>query len=186
MKILILLTTLSLVACGQNAKTSKTEISQNLSILEQDSNLKDFEKVGFDLMNRETLNELRLGLDANELIKLLAEPSEKSESELWAADGAYHQTFKYPNHGIEIDLTGEKNVDQKVNMITIYSPCNYKTNKGVSIGSDFKTVEQAYKEYLNPENSNKETIVAGSIYGGLIFRFENEKVKSIFIGISAE
>jgi hypothetical protein len=66
------------------------------------------------------------------------------------------------------------------------SPFDYKTSKGISIGSNYQEVEKAYKDYVNAEFSNKESIVAGSIYGGVIFSFKNGKVTSIFIGASAE
>jgi hypothetical protein len=71
-------------------------------------------------------------------------------------------------------------------MITINPPCKFKTQKGIGIDSDYKNVETAYQKYIDIKSSNENEIVAGSIYGGIIFRFENQKVKSIFIGAAAE
>lgn len=191
MKFLILFMTISLVGCGQRSTEKKINQSVNCdSIKIQNSNdksvSKDYEKLGFDLMKNETLDKLKLGLKVSALTNFLGEPSDKSKNELWGADGEYHQTYKYSNLGIELDMMGEKESDKVINMITIVNQCEFKTSKGISIGSSYQEVEQVYNDYLNSNFSNRESIVAGSIYGGVIFSFEKGKVKSIFIGASAE
>lgn len=50
----------------------------------------------------------------------------------------------------------------------------------------YEKVQAAYKDKIDKSALNPETLVVGSIYGGLIFNFENKTVKSIFIGASAE
>ena len=146
----------------------------------------DFSETGSGLMEKEKLGDMAMGLSYSETIEKLGEPEEKTEPEIWGADGEYHQTLKYNSKGIELDLVGEKEENRKINMITISSQCNLKTSRGIGIGSNYKDVESAYKEEIDKESSGSETIVAGSIYGGVIFQFENNKVKSIFIGASAE
>ena len=44
----------------------------------------------------------------------------------------------------------------------------------------------AYSDKINADESSDEMIVVGSIYGGMVFSFENGKVKQIFIGAGAE
>jgi hypothetical protein len=40
---------------------------------------------------------------------------------------------------------------------------------------------------LDPEeNTNRENLVAGSVYGGLFFKIEKGKVVEIFLGAGAE
>lgn len=190
-KLFILFVTIALVSCGQKVAEKKTDQSVNADSVKtqvEDKNLeaKDFEKLGAKLMEEETVGKLKIGLKASDLTGILGKPSEKTKNELWGADGEYHQTYKYSKLGVELDMIGKKESDKVVNMITVMSPCDYKTSKGISIGSNYQDVEKAYKEYLNTASSNKESIVAGSIYGGMIFSFKNEKVSSIFIGASAE
>jgi hypothetical protein len=190
-KVLTLVLTLSLVACGQRSADKDASKSGNVDSIkiqktDDKTESKDFEKLGFDLMKNETLDKLKLGLKLSDLINILGEPNVKTNNELWGADGEYHQTFKYSGMGIELDMIGENEEDKTVNIITVQNPCDYKTTKGLSIGSDYEDVKETYKEYLNPEFSNSKSIVAGSIYGGVTFIFENGKVKSIFIGASAE
>lgn len=191
MKVLTLVLTLFLVACAQRSADKDTSKSGNVDSIkipktDDRAESKDFEELGFNLMKNETLDKLKLGLKLSDLINILGEPNVKTNNELWGADGEYHQTFKYSSMGIELDMIGENEEDKTVNMITVQIPCDYKTTEGISIGSDYEDVKEAYKGYLNQEFSNSESIVAGSIYGGVTFRFENGKVKSIFIGASAE
>jgi hypothetical protein len=120
------------------------------------------------------------------MIEILGEPDAKTESELWGADGEYHQTYKYSKKGIDLDIIGEKEANKKINMITIVEPCYYKTLKNVGIGSNFNKVENAYRGQINPQSSDSSKIVVGSIYGGLIFNIKAKKVESIFIGAGAE
>jgi len=48
-------------------------------------------------------------------------------------------------------------------------------------------VLEAYADAINEEESNSEYIVAGSVYGGIIFNIDDtDKVTGIFIGVIAE
>jgi hypothetical protein len=72
--------------------------------------------------------------------------------------------------------------NQSLNMITITKPCELKTKRNIGIGSTYEEVDNAYRKEINPEFSDTETLTAGSIYGGIIFSFQNMRV----IGASAE
>jgi effector-binding domain-containing protein len=186
-KIIILLTCLSTVSCGNNKKQNQNDPGKmnNNSKALVDSE-KDLEKIGIDILNSETIGTLKYGLSFSELIKELGEPSETLDSEMWGADGEYHQTIKYSTRGIELDIIGEVEADKRINMITIYDPSNLKTSKNIGVGSSYDQVESAYKALIDPINSDKNQIVVGSIYGGLIFKFKDQIVNSIFIGAAAE
>jgi hypothetical protein len=83
--------------------------------------------------------------------------------------------------------------NQTINMITIKKPCAYKTKKNIGIDS---TRDEVLKEYaneidlsgtsLNFSGLSSKELIAGSIYGGMIFKFENDRVSSIFLGVAAE
>jgi len=141
---------------------------------------------GFELMRTESLGELKLELGTTKIEQLFGEPELKTKSEIWEVDGEYRQDWKYPTKGIELTLKGEFDSTRIVEMITIKKPCELKTKKLIGIGSEYEKVQSAYKDKIDKSASNTETLVVGSVYGGLIFNFENKKVKSIFIGASAE
>ena len=148
---------------------------------------KPIDELGFELMEKEKLGDLKLSMPLNRVIKLLGEPEEKTEPKLWGADGMYHQDYNYKSKGIYLDIImEEKESEKKVNMIHITQPCKYKTKKGIGIGSAYDEVDFTYEEYIDDTSSSAEQIVAGTIYGGIIFTFEDMKVISIFIGAAAD
>lgn len=148
-------------------------------------------KTGFNLMRKESLGSLQLGLSGTAVRNLLGEPIEKSKQVVWGADGEEHQTWRYKSKGIELDMMGPKN-KQVINMITIKKPCTLKTGRNIGIGSTKKEVLKAYKKEINQDNANPEmqtspdAVVAGTIYGGLIFNFQKDQVSTILIGAAAE
>ena len=186
-KVIILLTCLLTVSCGNSKKQNQNDskrLNENMTVLVKPE--KDYGKIGTDVLNSETIGTLKYGLSFSELIKELGEPSEKLESELWGADGEYHQTIKYSTQGIELDIIGGVESEKKINMITIYEPCDLKTSKNIGIGSSYDQVESAYKGLIDLTNSDQSQIVVGSIYGGMMFKFKDQEVNSIFIGAAAE
>ena len=154
----------------------------------QDDSKKETEISEISLEQKELLFVLNNALKDFEIIKMFGEPEEKSESSLWGADGFEHQTWYFKSQGLEIDFIKDATKTQIVNSINISSPATLKTSKEIGIESTKNDVLIAYKNEINEEESkiDKGMIVAGSIYGGVIFKINNGKVKSIFIGASAE
>lgn len=148
----------------------------------------DYGAIGFELIRTEALGSMHDGLAGAEVVQALGEPEEKSEATEWGADGAVHQTWNYPSKGIELDMIENEQKEQAINMITIKAPCTYRTKRGIGIGSKWEEVMAAYRNEIDLANqeSPKESIVAGTIYGGVIFSLENDQVVSIFIGAGAE
>jgi hypothetical protein len=141
----------------------------------------------FDYL-KEKIGELRIGLPEKEVKKLISCKPKLGKDQLAAADGEYHQTWKYADCGIELDMVSEKKGRSKsIGTITVTSPCTMQTTKGIRIGSTEQDVIKAYGRFKNQEDSEQfESFVAGSIYGGLIFDIKQGKVNSIFIGAGAE
>ena len=144
----------------------------------------DYLKLGFDIMKNEEVGFLKIGLAAAEVLAGLGEPTDKSPIRTWGADGLEHQKWRYPAKGIEFDMVNRDGAF-RVNMIQIKSPCEYKTKQGIGIGSSAKEVQAAYTNKLNPAYSDTK-LVAGTIYGGIIFGMDSGSVSSIFIGAAAE
>ena len=144
----------------------------------------DYLKLGFDIMKNEAVGFLKIGLAAAEVLAGLGEPADKSPSRIWGADGLEHQKWRYPAKGIEFDMV-KRDGAFLVNMIRITTPCDYKTKQGIGIGSPAKEVQAAYPNQLNPA-VNGTKLVAGTVYGGIIFGLDGGVVSSIFIGAAAE
>ena len=144
----------------------------------------DYLKLGFDIMKNEAVGFLKIGLAAAEVLAGLGEPADKSPIRIWGADGLEHQKWRYPAKGIEFDMV-KRDGAFLVNMISITTPCEYKTKQGIGIGSSVKEVQAAYPNQLNPA-VNDTKLVAGTVYGGIIFGLDGGVVSSIFIGAAAE
>lgn len=187
--LILMLMAMVLCGCGSggqdgasgDASTNETEDAA------ADENSDDaYGQLGFDLMEAESQFILQNATTASEMVELFGEPEEKSEAEIWGADGMEHQTWTYPTQGLELDLVREEDNVQIVDMITLFDPSTLKTSKGIGIGSSKEDVEALYKGEINPDAGDESTIVAGTVYGGVIFQLENGKVSSIFVGASAE
>lgn len=185
--LLIAVVVLFIMKIGTPTNVSETSAAQESNKVEKptDSNDKDYLDIGYSLMKNESLDFLRENLLDAEVIKNLGEPEEKSEAVVWGADGLEHQTWYYKTKGIKLDMIRDKD-NQVVNMITITSPCSYKTKKNIGIGSTLDEVTSAYGDEIEPSYAKENIIVVGSIYGGMIFHFENNHVSLIYIGASAE
>lgn len=143
------------------------------------------------LMAAENLGGIKIDMAEKNLMKLLGQPKKKSAMTFQGGTGEYHQTWLYPDKGLEITLSaGEsKTGAKKVALFTASSGCSLTTTKGIKIGSSEADVRKAYGSFEDKENASatrKDSFVAGSIYGGIIFNFKDNKVSSIFFGAAAE
>lgn len=133
------------------------------------------------------VGDLVLGLSHTKVIELLGQPGSKDKAIEWGADGMMHQNWFYKAQGISLNMDSNKDMkDQAISSITITSPCTFKTKKNIGIGSTYQQVMAAYEKEIDKSSSDKTKIVVGSIYGGIIIDFKNDKAENIFIGAAAE
>ncbi|AFZ20931.1 hypothetical protein [Allocoleopsis franciscana] len=163
---------------------SKTSIVQITEIADSTSEAAN----PFELMQSEGFGELKLDLTASQVLEILGIPETKGEIVRWGADGLYHQDWYYPQQGITLNMASETPGErQTVFNITLTSPSTLKTQRGIRIGDSYTEVMQAYKDEEDREMSIPyESFIAGSIYGGLIFSFQDSIVNQIFLGAAAE
>ena len=136
----------------------------------------------------ESLGDIKLGQPATSLIKVLGEPDNKTKAIEWEADGLLHEDWTWKSKGLIINMSSEINDASTLQVFSIKAkaPCTFKTKASIGIGSSYAEVQEAYKKDINAEESNKEQVTVGSIYGGIIFTFRNDKVESVFLGAAAE
>lgn len=142
----------------------------------------------FTLLKEERIGNLRIGLSEKDVRKAIPCPLKRGPDTLWGADGAYHQEWKFVDCGIRLSMVSEnKGAAKSIESILLASPSTLSTKRNIRIGSAKQEVIKAYKSHWNKEDSKlSEGFVAGSIYGGVMFTFENNKVSSIFLGAAAE
>lgn len=137
---------------------------------------------------KEQVGKLRYGISEKEVKQIIPGQPQRGREELWGADGEYHQDWKYPAAGITLSMVSKKKGGPKsIERITITSPSPRQTSKGIRIGSTEAEVNEAYGRFRNAFDSEHfNCFIAGSIFGGVMFNFEQGKVSQMFIGAGAE
>lgn len=136
----------------------------------------------------ETFGDIKLGMTEKEFTQALGQPDSKSKPVEWGADGMLHEDWTYKAKGLVINISSEKKTpaeSKTLFSISAKAPCTFKTRAGMGIGSSYAEVKEAYKRDIDPQ-SEPSQIVVGSVYGGIIFTFKNEKAETIFLGAAAE
>src|SRR5207244_12243388 len=140
------------------------------------------------MLRAESLGRLRLGLPEMDVLKLLGSPATRGKLVFQEADGNYVRDWHYPDKGIELLMSaGEKKSGVKtIANMTASAPCTFATKKGIKIGDAESAARKGYTEHVDREAAAPGTIVVGSLYGGIIFNFNEGKVSRIFFGAAAE
>lgn len=196
-KQILFLISIGILCCSCNTSSSdKTSGADSLTAITSatageiapedsvDLPAKNDDEIGFELLKSESIGDLKIGLSGLKTIELIGEPDERSKAEKWEADGETHQNWLYTKEGITLEMIGEG--DQIINSISIIAPCQFKTKKLIGIGSSKEEVLKEYNVAIDRSAGESDNITVGTVYGGLMFNFENGKVNSIFIGSSAE
>lgn len=199
MKSLLLVFPLFFFACGSSTSPANDSASaDSLSIATQQAMKKDSlnnpdntlpdpdNDKGYKLMETEMVGKIKLGLDGKTTLAEMGAPEKKSAATEWGADGLYHQDWNYESKGIDLNMSGEDSLKMEIWSLRFYAPCPLRTLRNIGIGNTFEEVKEAYKEELDDSFSSDQTLVAGTVYGGMIFNFENGKLSSVFIGSAAE
>lgn len=137
----------------------------------------------------ERLGALKIGLSAAEVLAAHGEPKERGSDDEWEADGAFHQEWRWPALGLTLDMISHKRRElKKIASIKVEEPSTLQTLKGIAVGSPRAEVLRHYGKLRDPEFpvDEQKQLIAGSIYGGLMFDFKDGKVSSIFLGAAAE
>jgi len=171
----------------ESAATADVSASSEGSAAATLSEAPDYAAIGDALMDSESLSGVMIGQTTDEVIALLGEPTQKGEPETWGADGLEHQTWMYDDAGLELDIVsdGEELI---VNNILADNTFTGKTVAGIGIGSSRDDVIAAYAGQIDPESDpeNADTIVAGTVFGGIVFTIQDNAVDAIFIGAASE
>lgn len=151
---------------------------------------KDFAQLGMELMKTETIGTLKLGLTESELLAAIGKAESETAPEVWGADGKKHCNWNYPAKGLTVSMVESETAGSGfiVYAIAVEAPSDLATAKGIKIGSTKEDVLLAYGDSVEDQSDEAiaESIVAGTLFGGLIFGMKDGAVNSIFLGAAAE
>lgn len=146
------------------------------------------DKPAFDTA-KERIGTLHLGMAAAKVGSAVTCPVQKLRERFEAATGEYVQNWRMPACGLEFKMSAPRRKGpQTVAAITVTAPSKLATSRGIHIGSTEAEVQAAYGDVRDEEGMSEagRNFVVGSIYGGLMFDFENGLVKDMFLGAAAE
>ena len=142
----------------------------------------------FALLKAERIGPLRIDLPEGEAARNIACQLRRGPVARWEADGDYHQEWAYPDCGIALDMgAATPKSRQTIRAITLTRPSPWKTRRGIGIGGTEREAMAAYGHDRELETSVPgKRLVAGTVYGGLVFTFHRGRVTRIFLGAAAE
>ncbi len=155
------------------------------------------EVTGPYIMQDSSIGGIRIGAPERDVFKLAAQNGfgsiQKGEDEIWEAFGQAVQTWTFPQAGISFEMISDEIGGEKsVFSITMTKSSTLSTRAGISIGASKAEVLAAYRAYesTNEEQDgffgDQDVHLVGSLYGGMIFTFENGQLSEVFLGAAAE
>ncbi len=142
----------------------------------------------FHILRTESIGGLKIGMSAEKVRASIHSKPSLGPNVKWGADGMFHQGWKYSAIGLEVGMVAnKKGTPQTIDRITAVTPCTFATSRGIKVGSPEAQVKKTYKGEINQESSQDgKVLIAGSVYGGIIFTIQNGSVSRIFLGAAAE
>lgn len=176
-----------IIACNRvDSENTQQTVEQTVDVEDTvtvDENI-DYAEIGFELMEVESIGGLMLNMKIEAVEKITGEPHDITEFEYWGADGYEHQSRFYQDSTIDVGYIKEDNGDIICDRIYVDNHPEFKTAQDIGLGSTKSDVLKAYKDKIS--DVGDENIIVGSIYGGLFFYFNDDKVTSMYLGAGAE
>ncbi len=138
---------------------------------------------------KERIGGLRLGLMENDTAASIPCTPKKLKEIYEGATGDSVQTWKFAACGIVLKMSSpKKGAPKSIAAITLTKPATFATSRGIRIGSTEQEVLAAYGRYRDTDGDSKKgkRFVAGSVFDGIIFEFQNGTVVRIFLGAATE
>lgn len=179
------LTVVILINGCSTKNSGETAGADSADLVEEEARSRDYEEIGGKLMEEERIGFLHLNANNFFAEKVLGPALSETAPIVWEADGEKHKTATY-REGVTLDMIEKDSIEYIIWSIRVDPPSSLETKRGIKIGSTFGEVVKTYNEAIPQPITDSTYLVAGSLYGGLMFRFENGKVVQILLGAAAE
>ena len=144
-----------------------------------------------DITLGERIGGLRLNGRADAVLRTFGEPPLRGPREPFWDHGGHRQTWSWPEQGLTVDIYSlYGKAPEKVRAVTVVAPSTLLTRAGIGVGSSREEVLARCGDMQDLSFSTaydeQRQFIAGSLLGGLLFRFENDRVVEMFVGDATE
>lgn len=136
---------------------------------------------------------LKLGMDQDEVAKVLGLPQSGTEPKFVPATGAYSKQWDYPDQGATLTLTRESDQGPfELEAISLESPSTLPAAAGICVGmletEAFNRFKTLVTEDINSYNVSDDQfgVMANSSYQGVVVDCDGGVVKHLYIGPGPE
>ena len=132
------------------------------------------------ILDTETIGGLKVGDEEKAIVAVLGAPKHRTKTEQEGATMEYVSDWKWPNASISmVSETGKP--PWKARLISIGKTSTLETTHHIHLGSTRAEVEKAYKR-SDEDDGKPDQFLVGSVYGGLLFELEKDRVVTISMG----
>ena len=136
------------------------------------------------ILETEAIGGLKLRMDEAAVTAVLGPPTKKTKPFEEGATGEWVSDWTWP--GVRLKMGAEKKAGPFViSAIEISAPSTLATSAGIKIGSTRADIAKVYPRSDEEVQKPKTEYLVGSVYGGMLFTLDHDKVKNIFLGAMA-
>lgn len=163
------------LACGQPARPAEV---RPVAVARFDAAPVDPD---ISVYETESLGALGPGVGEREVIAQLGAPTTRDQPVEEGATGDWVSAWTWP--GATLSMAAEREAGPwTVRSVSIDAPSKLATKRGIRIGSARAEVERTYKRSPDDDASDPARYLVGSMYGGVLFALERDRVVAISIG----
>lgn len=142
----------------------------------------------FEWMTGERIGEFHVGMSEEELRTATSCSFVREAERKCEVTGESIASWRSSDCGVELTMAADEPGGEKhVRDVALTLAGTRHTARGIGVGSREERVAAVYADSIDHESSDPgRTIVAGSVYGGLVFEIEGGVVRRIFLGAAAE
>jgi hypothetical protein len=134
-------------------------------------------------VDKQAIGPLRIGMTDKQAIAVLGAPQQRSVAVLMGALGDYESVWAFGS--VTLQMSGAQAKGPfRVASISVSGRSAFKTPAGIGIGSTRDEIVAVYGKYLGASNDPAQVLV-GSVYYGLLFTLDGDRVVAIFLGAMA-
>lgn len=146
----------------------------------------NLDDLGHELMSLSAIGGVKTGMDTSEVALILGQPEMKSKPEEWAVDGGIHEFWYYRDSSLVLEFVNYSyHEDYNLEIIELKDSCEFKTDRGISIGSNLQMVKSHYAkaiEISDWKEGENQILLGNPGSAGIFFTICGNLICNIRIG----